>query len=110
MAARLLNRTLSSFLVGTCQSLWLWALNLAAYFWASLNFIVTDASAGVAYIGLLVSGEMPAKTVPSGILSPTDAPLDWLLAAHWFVLAGILGFATSPVRSRKSRTESSVRI
>ena len=25
---------------------------------------------GVAYIGLFVSGEMPAKTVPSGILSP----------------------------------------
>src|SRR5271170_6811850 len=71
MAARLLNSTFSSAFVGTRQSLWPCASSLAAYSVASLNVIVREASAGVAYIGLFVSGEMPARTVPSRILSPT---------------------------------------
>src|ERR1039458_6644246 len=84
IAARLLNSTFSSAFVGTRQSLWPCASSLAAYSWASLSFIVREASAGVAYIGLLVSGEMPAKTVPSGILSPI------LGAAGSFAGAGFL--------------------
>src|ERR1051326_8643302 len=61
---------LSSRFVGIRQSWCPYASSFAAYFIAALHFIVSGASAGVVYRGLPVSGDTPAKIVPSAILSP----------------------------------------
>src|SRR5262249_2839189 len=73
--------TFNSALEGTCQSWCPCASSFAAYFSPSLNVkvsfsppqkVVERASAGVVYMAAPVSGETPAKIVPSGIWSPTS--------------------------------------